>query len=197
MDFESRLRLPSANSIYHPSDLLCGTKFLTGLWYRLISLIIVTKLVVRIISVLLMKSFFLFFGFLIMSFAGAAQQKTYGDSLHFLLNQAKKEDSTRVLALCSLADYYGFIQSDSCFYYASQSASLSRKLKYTYGEYWSYLATFHGFNTQGNYPKALQAALNYFKTAEDLKDGRPEVMSQAYYTMGLLNREMANYEEAK
>jgi two-component system, NtrC family, sensor kinase len=143
-----------------------------------------------------MKSFFLLFGFLSMASVAVAQQ-TYEDNLHFQLNQAKNEDTTRVLALCSLADYYGFIQSDSCFYYASLSARLSGKLKYTYGEYLTYLSTFHGFNTQGNYPKALQAALNYLKTAEDLKNERPEVMSQAYYTMGLLNREMANYEEAK
>ena len=143
-----------------------------------------------------MKSFFLLVSFLLMVDVGAAQQ-TYADSLYRLLNQAKKEDTNRVMALCYLADYYGFIQSDSCFYYASQSALLSRKLKYTYGEYWASLATFHGFNTQGNYPKALQAALDYLRTAEDLKNERPEVMSQAYYTLGLLNREMANYEEAK
>jgi signal transduction histidine kinase len=143
-----------------------------------------------------MKSFFILLGILVITVAGAAQQ-TYGDNLHFLLNQANKEDTTRVLALCSLADYYGFIQSDSCFYYASQSARLSEKLKYTYGRYLTYLATFHGFNTQGNYPMALQAALDYLKTSEELKNERPEVMSQAYYTMGLLNREMANFEEAK
>src|ERR1700722_3732042 len=143
-----------------------------------------------------MKSFFLLVSFLLMVDVGAAQQ-TYADSLYRLLNQAKKEDTNRVMALCYLADYYGFIQSDSCFYYASQSALLSRKLKYTYGEYWASLATFHGFNTQGNYPKALQAALDYLRTAEDLKNERPEVMSQAYYTLGLLNRGLANYEEAK
>ncbi|HET7002196.1 MAG TPA: ATP-binding protein [Puia sp.] len=143
-----------------------------------------------------MKLLFLLLAFLLMANVGSAQQ-TYVDSLHFLLNQAKKEDTTRVLALCSLADYYGFIQSDSCFYYASQATRLSEKLKYSYGEYWAHLATFHGFNTQGNYPKALQAALDYLRTAEDLKTERPEVMSQAFYTMGLLNREMANYEEAK
>jgi two-component system, NtrC family, sensor kinase len=143
-----------------------------------------------------MKSFFLLMSFLLVVDVGAAQQ-TYADSLHRLLNQAKQEDTNRVIALCSLADYYGFIQSDSCFYYASQSASLAKKLNYTYGEYLTYLSTFHGFNTQGNYPKALQAALNYLKTAEDLKNERPEVMTQAFYTMGLLNREMANYEDAK
>jgi two-component system, NtrC family, sensor kinase len=143
-----------------------------------------------------MKSFFLLLSFLLMKSAGFSQQ-TYLDSLHDQLNRAKKEDTTRVIALCSLADYYGFIQSDSCFFYASQSAKLSQKLNYTYGEYLTYLATFHGFNTQGNYPMALQAALDYLKTSEELKNERPEVMSQAYYTMGLLNREMANFEEAK
>jgi tetratricopeptide (TPR) repeat protein len=143
-----------------------------------------------------MKSFFLLLSILLMKSAGYTQQG-YLDSLHNQLNQAKKEDTTRVIALCSLADYYGFIQSDSCFFYASQSAKLSQKLNFIYGEYLTYLATFHGFNTQGNYPMALQAALDYLKTSEELKNERPEVMSQAYYTMGLLNREMANFEEAK
>jgi two-component system, NtrC family, sensor kinase len=143
-----------------------------------------------------MKSFFLLFGFLLMESAAAAQPN-YLDSLQNELRKAHQEDTTRVIALCSLADYYGFIQSDSCFFYASQSARLSRKLNYLYGEYLTYLATFHGFNTQGNYPMALQAALDYLKASEKLKIIRPEVMSQAYYTMGLLNREMANYEEAK
>ncbi len=143
-----------------------------------------------------MKSFFLLLSLLMMRSAGYTQQG-YLDSLHDQLNQAKKEDTTRVIALCSLADYYGFIQSDSCFFYASQSAKLSQKLNFIYGEYLTYLATFHGFNTQGNYPMALQAALDYLKTSEELKNERPEVMSQAYYTMGLLNREMANFEEAK
>ena len=143
-----------------------------------------------------MKSFFLLLSILLMKSAGYTQQG-YLDSLHNQLNQAKKEDTTRVIALCSLADYYGFIQSDSCFFYASQSAKLSQKLNFIYGEYLTYLATFHGFNTQGNYPMALQAALDYLKTSEELKNERPEVMSQAYHTMGLLNREMANFEEAK
>src|ERR1700733_11401344 len=114
-----------------------------------------------------MKSFFLFFCFLLTNTVGFAQQ-TYLDSLHDQLNKSGKEDTNRVLALCTLADYYGFIQSDSCFFYASQSARLSQKLNYTYGEYLTYLATFHGFNTQGNYPMALQAALDYLKTSEEL-----------------------------
>jgi two-component system NtrC family sensor kinase len=143
-----------------------------------------------------MKSFFLLLSFLLIKSAGYAQQ-TYLDSLQDQLNRAKKEDTTRVIALCSLADYYGFIQSDSCFFYASQSAKLSQKLNFTYGEYLAHLATFHGFNTQGNYPMALQAALDYLKTSEELKNEKPEVMTQAFYTLGLLNREMANYEEAK
>ena len=143
-----------------------------------------------------MKSFFLLLCLLMMRSAGYTQQG-YLDSLHDQLNQAKKEDTTKVIALCSLADYYGFIQSDSCFFFASQSAKLSQKLNFIYGEYLTYLATFHGFNTQGNYPMALQAALNYLKTSEELKNEKPEVMTQAFYTMGLLEREMANYEEAK
>src|SRR5579862_1312647 len=54
--------------------------------------------------------------------AVASAQQPYLDSLKQRLNLAKNQDTARVLALFSLADYYGFIQEDSCLFYAAKIA---------------------------------------------------------------------------
>ncbi|HSZ33368.1 MAG TPA: hypothetical protein VK772_08650, partial [Puia sp.] len=143
-----------------------------------------------------MKYFFLLFIFFFVTSLTFAQG-IYFDSLKLNLSQSQKEDTNRVIALFAVADYYGFIQFDSCLYYASKTASLSKKLGYEYGDYLGYTATFHGFNSKGNYPMALKVALQCLNQAEKLKEKRPEALSQAHYFMGLLNREMQNYEDAK
>ncbi len=143
-----------------------------------------------------MKCLFLIFVLFLTASLGSAQT-SYFDSLKQNLNQANKEDTNRVIALFYVADYYGFIQFDSCFFYAAKTLALSKKLGYKYGDYLGYTATFHAFNSQGNYPMALKIALQCLNTTEALKTTRPEAFSQAHYFMGLLNREMQNYEDAK
>jgi hypothetical protein len=62
-----------------------------------------------------MKSFVSLFLFsCIFTFASA--QNPYLDSLRLKLNQAKNEDTSRVLALSAMADYYGFIQFKAPFF---------------------------------------------------------------------------------
>ena len=142
-----------------------------------------------------MKSFFSLFLFsCIFTFASA--QNPYLDSLRLKLNQAKNEDTSRVLALSSIADYYGFVQFDSCLFYAAQTSNLSQKLNYPYGRYLSYRSTFLAFNCQGNYPRALEAALDIQKISEQLKNDKLWVRAMPYYFIGLLNREMADYPNA-
>lgn len=137
----------------------------------------------------------LFILFLVMKLTYA--QVSYFDSLKENLNQTHKEDTNRVIALFYLADYYGFIQFDSCLFYATKTAVLSKKIRYEYGEYLGDIATFHAYNSKGNYPMALKVALQCLSTSEGLKEKRPEALSQAHYFMGLLNREMQNFEDAK
>jgi two-component system NtrC family sensor kinase len=127
----------------------------------------------------------------------ALSQNRILDSLDLQLQNFNREDSNRVLTLFSLADYYGFLQFDSCLLYAEETIKLSQKIDYPYGIYLGYMATFHGLNSQGNYAKALQAVLNFQDAAEKIKRERPWAMSQVYYFLGLLNREMSNYNEAK
>ena len=136
--------------------------------------------------------FILFLGIMHFSFG----QQSYLDSLRNQLNNATMEDTFRVKALSSMADYYGFIQFDSCLFYATQEADLSEKLNYDYGKFLSYKSKFFAFNCTGNYPMALEAALNFEKTYEQLKnDGRPDVGTPHYF-VGVLYREMADYPAA-
>lgn len=66
-----------------------------------------------------------FFTFSFFPYSVVTAQQSYLDSLKQQLSLAKNQDTTRVLALFSLADYYGFIQFDSCLFYAAQTSELS------------------------------------------------------------------------
>jgi two-component system NtrC family sensor kinase len=145
---------------------------------------------------ILMKQLFLLITFFLLSNMAFAQV-TFFDSLKQNLIRSNKEDTNRVIALFAVADYYGFIQFDSCLYYAAETASLSRKLGFKYGDYLGNRATFHGYNSKGNYPMALKEALECLNTGEALKTTNPDVLTQAHYFMGLLNREMQNLDDAK
>ena len=134
---------------------------------------------------------------MLINFYAVTAQQFYLDSLKMQLNVSKKEDTSRVLALFSLADYYGFIQFDSCLKYAAQTSALSQKLNYSFGKFLGDWSTFHGLNSQGNYAKALDVAINMEKTAGEIKNERPWITPQVYYFLGLLNFEMAEFGESK
>jgi len=123
-------------------------------------------------------------------------QQHYLDSLREQLNRATREDTFRVRALSSMADYYGFVQFDSCLFYATKEAELSEKLNYEYGKFLSYRSKFFAYNCTGNYPMALEAALNFERTYEILKnEGRPDVGAPHYF-VGVLYLEMGDYPDA-
>ncbi len=127
--------------------------------------------------------------------ASIAQQHDLLDSLRNNLNLSKEEDTSRVLALSAIADYYGFVQFDSSLFYATQTSALSQKINYTYGKYLGYKSTFFAYNVKGNYPRALEAALNVQKVAEHIIDHK-KGFAGAWYFIGLLDREMADYPNA-
>jgi signal transduction histidine kinase len=107
------------------------------------------------------------------------------------------EDTSRVKALSSMAEYYGFVQADSGLLYAAQVLRLSEKLNYSLGKYLGYRGMFFSFNCQGNYPKALEAALNIQKLDEISKSANDRGPTFPYYFLGLLNLEMRDYSKAK
>ena len=94
-----------------------------------------------------------------------------------------------------MAEYYGFVQADSGLLYAAEVLRLSEKLNYSSGKFMGYRGMFFSFNCKGNYPKALEAALNIQKLGE-IKNakGGPTF---PYYFLGLLNLEMRDYSKAR
>ncbi|PWU22615.1 hypothetical protein C5B42_05570 [Candidatus Cerribacteria bacterium 'Amazon FNV 2010 28 9'] len=95
-----------------------------------------------------------------------------------------------------MADYYAFVQFDSCSLYSSKALELARQLNYPYGMYLAHLSIFHGMNCQGNYPKALDAALNLQKAADELQTNGSEYKPVTSYFPGVLYRAMEDYPNA-
>jgi two-component system, NtrC family, sensor kinase len=125
-----------------------------------------------------------------------AQQNHYLDSLRKILNNATREDTSRVIALSYMADYYGFVQFDSSLYYATKEAELSDKLNFVYGKFLSYRSKFFAFNVTGNFPMALQSALSFDKTYDQLRSAGRPAAGTPHYFVGLLNLEMGDYPAA-
>ncbi|HEX3768412.1 MAG TPA: hypothetical protein VHT72_08545, partial [Puia sp.] len=141
-----------------------------------------------------MKSIF-FFLLSVWICAFACAQNHYLDSLTERLKKRTIEDTFRVKALSSMAEYYGFVQADSGLLYAAQVLRLSEKLNYPVGKYLGYRGMFFSYNCQGNYPKALEAALNIQKLGE-IKNPKGGPIFP-YYFLGLLNLEMRDYSKAR
>jgi two-component system, NtrC family, sensor kinase len=140
---------------------------------------------------------FIFFFLLSVSLCMTAPaQNHYLDSLELQLENSKSEDTFRVRALSTIADYYGFLQFDSSLLYATQVLRLSEKIKFSFGKYLGYRSMFFAFNCQGNYPKALEASLNIQKIGKDLKDTNYKV-TYPFYFLGLLNLEMHDFPKAR
>jgi two-component system, NtrC family, sensor kinase len=136
-----------------------------------------------------MKSIYLFFLLSVTLHFSFAQQH-YLDSLRKQLNNATKEDTFRVQALSAMADYYGFVQADSCFFYATQAANLSDKLNYELGKFNSYRSKFFAYNVTGNFPMALEQALKYERVFNHKGGGGN------HYFVGFLYLEMGDYPDA-
>jgi len=139
-----------------------------------------------------------FIPILYLSTCPAIAQHSHLDSLKEQVSHAVSKDTSRALALATLADYYGFLQFDSCLFYAHLALDLSEKLNYSYGRYYSNVAIFHGLNSQGNYASALQAAIKIRHIADQMKEDKlPWQVPASHYFMGLVHKEMSNYAEAK
>lgn len=136
---------------------------------------------------------FVFFG---LTQSGLSQHSYVLDSLKQRLSRSENVDTSRILALSAIADYYGFIQFDSSLLYASKVAELSQKINYPFGSFLAFKSNFFAYNCQGNYPRALEAALNYLQTANQLEARNPALIVGPHYFIGLLNREMGDFSNA-
>jgi two-component system NtrC family sensor kinase len=126
----------------------------------------------------------------------ATQAQSYLDSLHDQLKNAKT-DTAIIDATGALAQCYTVGQIDSAIYYAKRTLDLAEKFHYPYGMYLGYRSIYAATNSLGDYPKALEWAIKELKIAEGLKSHRLASMAWAYFCIGLVNREMKYFPEAK
>ena len=74
--------------------------------------------------------------------------------------------------------------------------TLQRRGHYLYGICVVQRSIFWAFNSQGNYPKALELAFSNLKVAEQLKYHKLSCMALAHQEIGLVHREMEDYLNA-
>ena len=99
-----------------------------------------------------------------------------------------KDDTSRVLILANLADTYCFYQIDSAAVYAQKALNLSIKARYQYGQFLSYFTIYSGYNTIGEYSKALEIVFKALAIAEKLPNRRLECMARSHMALGHLFR---------
>jgi tetratricopeptide (TPR) repeat protein len=114
----------------------------------------------------------------------------YIDSLKTELAN-ENQDTTRCLLLVSLSLEYSNVQFDSGVYYAQQSLSLAKKIKYTYGENFALNRLANLLTRIGNYPKALEYHLEALKKAESIND--IERISVSLTNLGIVYSDIGDY----
>lgn len=129
--------------------------------------------------------------FLIFSQSVLAQH--FLDSLQNRLRDAKS-DTERVYSYYDLADYYAFFLIDSSKAYTKKATDLSEKMHFDFGTFYAYHGLYYAYITLGNYPKAIEIALENLVRAEKLNYERVLAFGIAYGDLALAYRIMQNYE---
>ncbi|HET9746024.1 MAG TPA: hypothetical protein VFP97_09940, partial [Chitinophagaceae bacterium] len=132
---------------------------------------------------------------MLLLFCNVSAQQHYVEDLYRQLSKSK-EDTNKVLILADLANYYGFNQFDSCIVYSQKAIDLAKRLNYPYGHFRGLQSLFFAYNSRANFPQALNVTLENLKIAEKLRKERPTAMASVYFYLGVLNREMGNYDTA-
>ena len=130
--------------------------------------------------------------------ASEAQQSAFGsypdisiDHLH-QLSATEKNDTIKVRLLNNLAYGYSILQlSDSILFYANQALDLSKKTRYPKGEFESRKWQVIVMRQEGDFPNALNLALQNLRTAEEMKD--TSILLLALLGVGRTYNEMNDY----
>jgi signal transduction histidine kinase len=114
------------------------------------------------------------------SFAAHAQNK-YIDSLKKVL-PTQKTDSNKVKMLVHISESYIFFAPDSALAYGKRALSLSEKLNFDWGIFWSIVAINKALYLLGNYALELDYAFKAYPIGIKLKD--PQAFGWSNGTMG-------------
>ncbi len=133
--------------------------------------------------------------FLFLSPASMLAQDPLIDSLRNELSLTKA-DTARVLLMTNLAEIFCFYQIDSAIDYTKKAMTLAKKSNYLYGQFATFVIIYFGYNTVGDYSKALEATFNAYRIAEKLPNRSLESMAKAQMILGFVYRLMGFYQEA-
>jgi two-component system NtrC family sensor kinase len=115
------------------------------------------------------------------------------DSVRNVL-KTSNNDTVRVDALVRLSNYYKFNRPDSAIYYSTEALTLANQIKYEGGiiDALNFLSLSH--ITLGNYPRALQIALQGIKLADNYK---LELKKAVFLNIvGMIYNDAKEYEKA-
>ncbi len=136
-----------------------------------------------------MKYFFLFLAFFISSKA-FSQNKKILDSLNNVCKNAKY-DTTKVLAMTSIAYEYRNNKADTCIYIAEKALEISKKLNFEKGKANAYYNIGLGNFNKGKYPEALTMYEKSLYIFEKISD--EQGIANNLNNIGLIYDNQGNY----
>ena len=135
----------------------------------------------------------LFVLLLLYSVIAFTQNQWIDSAKKYLVTQ--KEDTNKVWILKTMADYYSFNDPDSGIMYAKQALTLSEKLQFDRGIFWSIVSLDHSLYITGNYTLELDYALKAIPFAKKLNDRYASgwsngMLADSYLSLGDYNTAM-------
>jgi len=105
-----------------------------------------------------------------------------------------KQDTTRVLMMVSLANYYTLHSPDSVLFYGYKALELAREIKFPGGEVAALRYIMFAEYTLGDYSKALQITLQALKIAE--RNNVINYKAILLSSLGKIHNELGNHTKA-
>jgi len=142
---------------------------------------------------LIMKKYFSLLLLLALFSSNSYGQRHVIDSLITVLHR-QKEGSNKVQTLNELGWYMFVTKPDTAIILSIDALDLARRIKFKEGEASSLDLIGLGYNTLGNYPKALELFLQELRVWEQLKDSSG--MASAYNSIGRNYTEQEDFRQA-
>ncbi|MDB5154138.1 MAG: hypothetical protein JWR54_2889 [Mucilaginibacter sp.] len=130
---------------------------------------------------------------LLMFSFGARAQNKYIDSLKKVL-PIQKADSNKVKTLINLSESYKFFAPDSALAYGKRGLSISEKLNFDWGIFWSIVAINKALYLLGNYALELDYAFKAYPLGTKLND--PQAFGWSNGMMGDCYSNLGEYSTA-
>jgi two-component system NtrC family sensor kinase len=127
----------------------------------------------------------IFFMHVLIVHVGLAQNSP-ADSLKHKLAIAK-QDTTRLMLMDNLINYYSLTKPDSAFSYNTQALQLAQKIHSPYWDAFTFVTSGFLYRETGNLPKALELATNALRIS---KEGHFTTEERAYILLGTIYHDL-------